>query len=72
MLYPGAYLMPYLFAPFTEPTLSEAAVVGRHMTYTVADVGSKVIYGIYLTLVAQEISKAEGYDWEQMSESTPA
>jgi bacteriorhodopsin len=72
MLYPGAYLMPYLFAPFTEPTLSEAAVVGRHMTYTVADVGSKVIYGIYLTLVAQEISKAEGYDWEQMTESSVA
>lgn len=72
MLYPGAYLMPYLFAPFTEPTLSEAAVVGRHMTYTVADVGSKVIYGIYLTLVAQEISKAEGYDWQQMGEGATA
>lgn len=72
MLYPGAYLMPYLFGGFTEPALSEVAVVGRHMTYTVADVGSKVIYGIYLTLVAQEISKAEGYDWQQMEEGATA
>lgn len=62
-LYPGAYLMPYLFGG-TEPALVEAAVVGRHMTYTVADIGSKVIYGILLTLTAQEFSKAEGYDWE--------
>ena len=65
-LYPGAYLMPYLFGGFTEPALSEAAVVGRHMTYTVADIGSKVIYGIFLTLTAQEMSKAEGYDWTEM------
>lgn len=64
MLYPGAYLMPYLFSFSFEPALSEAAVVARHMTYTVADVASKVIYGIFLTLAAQEMSKAEGYDWE--------
>lgn len=64
-LYPGAYLMPYLFGGF-EPALSEAAVVGRHMTYTVADIGSKVIYGILLTMTAQEMSKAEGYDWENV------
>lgn len=62
-LYPGAYLMPYLFGGL-EPALVEAAVVGRHMTYTVADIGSKVIYGILLTMTAQEFSKAEGYNWE--------
>ena len=62
-LYPGAYLMPYLFGGL-EPALVEAAVVGRHITYTVADIGSKVIYGILLTLTAQEMSKAEGFDWE--------
>lgn len=66
MLYPGAYLMPYLFSLGLEPALSEAAVVGRHMTYTVADVSSKVIYGILLTLTAQEMSKAEGYDYEKL------
>lgn len=62
-LYPGAYLMPYLFGGL-EPALSEAAVVGRHMTFTIADIGSKVIYGVLLTLTAQEFSKAEGYEWE--------
>ncbi len=68
MLYPGAYLMPYLFGGL-EPALSEAAVVGRHITYTVADVSSKVIYGILLTLTAQEMSKAEGYDYEKMEKA---
>lgn len=56
MLYPGAYLMPYL------GLFNEAGVVGRHMTYTVADVSSKVIYGIFLALTAVELSKSEGYD----------
>jgi len=66
MLYPGAYLMPYLFSLGLEPALSETAVVARHITYTIADVSSKVIYGIFLTLAAQEMSKAEGYDYEKM------
>lgn len=66
MLYPGAYLMPYLFSFGLEPALSETAVVARHLTYTVADVASKVIYGILLTLAAQEMSKAEGYDYEKL------
>ncbi len=66
MLYPGAYLMPYLFSLSAEPAMSEMAVVARHITYTVADVASKVIYGIFLTLAAQEMSKAEGYDYEKM------
>lgn len=66
MLYPGAYLMPYLFSLGLEPALSETAVVARHITYTIADVSSKVIYGILLTLAAQEMSKAEGYDYEKM------
>lgn len=66
MLYPGAYLMPYLFSLGLEPALSETAVVARHITYTIADVSSKVIYGILLTLTAQEMSKAEGYDYEKL------
>jgi bacteriorhodopsin len=65
-LYPGAYLMPYLFSFGLEPALTESAVVARHITYTIADVSSKVIYGILLTLTAQEMSKAEGYDYEHM------
>lgn len=66
MLYPGAYLMPYLFSLGLEPALSESAVVARHITYTVADVCSKVIYGVLLTLTAQEMSKADGYDYQKL------
>lgn len=66
MLYPGAYLMPYLFSFSLEPALSETAVVARHITYTVADVASKVIYGIFLTLTAQELSNAEGFDYDKL------
>lgn len=69
MLYPGAYLMPYLIPPGLEPSLTglagEAAVVGRQITYTIADVSSKVIYGIFLTIVAQIMSNAEGYDYNR-------
>lgn len=61
MLYPGAYLMPYL------GLFNEAGVVGRHITYTVADVSSKVIYGIYLCLVAQVLSKAQGYNSDELT-----
>jgi len=57
MLYPGAYLMP-LAVDFIG---GEAAVVGRQITYTIADVSSKVIYGIMLTQVAQVLSARDGY-----------
>lgn len=63
MLYPGAYLMPHLLGAFNvDGFYNEMGVVARQMTYTAADVASKVIYGVFLTLVAQEISKAEGYE----------
>ena len=61
MLYPGGYLMPLLMN-------SEAGVVGRQITYTVADIGSKVIYGVLLTQVAQIRSRAEGYDFETLTD----
>ena len=54
MLYPGAYLMPLLLN-------SELGVVGRQITFTVADIASKVIYGVLLARVAQLRSEAEGY-----------
>lgn len=60
MLYPGAYLMPHL-AGIEGAFFNETGVVARQITYTIADVSSKVIYGILLTIVAQHISKAEGY-----------
>ncbi len=60
MLYPGAYLMPHL-AGIEGFFFSEVGVVARQITYTIADVSSKVIYGILLTNVAQIMSKEEGY-----------
>jgi hypothetical protein len=59
MLYPGGYLMPVLMN-------SEAGVVGRQITYTVADISSKVVYGILLTQIAQILSRAEGYSYEEI------
>lgn len=60
MLYPGAYLMPVL-GGIEGAFFNEVGVVARHITYTIADVGSKVIYGVLLTMAAMEMSKAEGY-----------
>ena len=64
MLYPGAYLMPLLLN-------SEAGVVGRQITYTIADISSKVIYGVLLTQVALSRSRHEGYRFEQLTEFSP-
>lgn len=63
MLYPGAYLMPHLLGIGAEGGLfNEAGVVARQITYTIADVSSKVIYGVLLTVVARSRSLEEGYD----------
>jgi len=60
MLYPGAYLMPHLLG-IEGGFFNESGVVGRQITYTIADVLSKVIYGILLTNVAKILSENEGY-----------
>lgn len=57
MLYPGAYLMPLFLN-------NEAGVVGRQITYTIADITSKVIYGVMLSYAAMIRSRAEGYQEE--------
>lgn len=58
-LYPGAYLMPL----WDEGAIS---VVGRQITFTIADVTSKVIYGILLAYVAQIRSNHDGYVYEEI------
>ena len=63
MLYPGAYLMPHLLG-IEGGLFNESGVVGRQITYTVADICSKVIYGVLLTNVAVILSKHEGYKTE--------
>jgi len=65
MLYPGAYLMPHLLG-VEGGFFNESGVVGRQITYTIADVSSKVIYGVLLTVAAQAMSKAEGYEYESI------
>ena len=73
MLYPGAYLMPTFTAGMPEgsgtallPLMEgDTAVVARSITYTVADITSKVIYGVLLTLAAQARSEDEdGYVYD--------
>lgn len=57
-LYPGAYLMPYLGGLGEDGLLfNESGVVGRQMTYTIADVTSKLIYGVLLGNLALVLSK---------------
>jgi bacteriorhodopsin len=66
LLYPVAYLMPYI-TPF-----GESGVVARHLVYSVADVASKVIYGIYLAMTAKVLSEAEGYRSEEFDDDSAA
>ncbi len=54
MLYPGAYLMPVIW-------FGEGGSVARLITFTVADVTSKVVYGVLLGYIALRRSKAEGF-----------
>jgi len=67
-LYPGAYLMPYLLG-VDGLLYSESGVVGRQMTYTIADISSKVIYGVMLGNLAMILSKAEGYNFNEQTTS---
>lgn len=54
-LYPGAYLMPYLTG-IDGFFYSEDGVMARQLVYTVADVASKVVYGVLLGNLALELS----------------
>lgn len=58
MLYPIAYLMPVIMN-------TADGVVIRQILFTIADVTSKVIYGVILWQLAVMLSKAEGYDYNK-------
>lgn len=62
MLYPGAFLMPHLLG-IEGGFFNETGIVARQITYTIADISSKVIYGVLLTNVAQILSKRDGYTY---------
>jgi bacteriorhodopsin len=52
--YPIAYILPAIQA-------TAGSVVARQLLFTVADIVAKVIYGVMITKVAIDLSKAEGY-----------
>jgi bacteriorhodopsin len=52
--YPIAYIIPAIL-----PTAD--GVVLRQLLFTTADIVAKVIYGVMITKVAVDLSKAEGY-----------
>ena len=54
-LYPIAYLVPWIMP-------SADGVVWRQAFFTLADVSSKVVYGIMITYVALVRSAAEGFE----------
>lgn len=58
-LYPLAYGVPWLWQMI--PAWGAWAAVTRQFLFTMADVFSKVIYGVLLTSVAQTLSAYEGY-----------
>ncbi|MFP4329423.1 MAG: bacteriorhodopsin [Spirochaetaceae bacterium] len=58
-LYPGAYLMPILLTWGAADY--EFAIVAQQMTYTIADVTSKVIYGVMLNVSSTILSEEQGY-----------
>jgi bacteriorhodopsin len=58
-LYPLAYLVPLGFQLF--PEWGAWAAVTRQFLYTMADIFSKVVYGVLLTSVAQTLSAEEGF-----------
>ena len=70
-LYPGAYLMPHLLG-VEGAFYNETGVVARQMTYTIADVTSKVVYGVLLGNLAQTLSRAEGYAYHRPTERQAA
>lgn len=58
-LYPLAYLVPLGFQLF--PEWGAWSAVTRQFLYTMADIFSKVIYGVLVTNIAQTLSAEEGF-----------
>jgi bacteriorhodopsin len=63
-LYPGAYLLPILM----EWGIADYdfTIVAQQITFTIADVTSKVIYGAMLTVVATRLSQEQGFQEDQV------
>ncbi|MDJ0624355.1 MAG: bacteriorhodopsin [Desulfocapsaceae bacterium] len=60
-LYPIAYLAPI----FMEAGVSyEITIVSQQVIYTIADIASKVVYGVMLTATSTMLSETEGFKVE--------
>jgi bacteriorhodopsin len=57
-IYPVAYVMP----AFIEQLGYGAAIASQQVLYTVADISSKVVYGVLLNIASTILSKEQGYE----------
>jgi bacteriorhodopsin len=57
-LYPIAYAAPVLMRAGVS---YEVTIVSQQVIYTVADIASKVIYGVMLSVTATMLSEKQGY-----------
>ncbi|MFP4431029.1 MAG: bacteriorhodopsin [Spirochaetaceae bacterium] len=58
-LYPGAYLMPLLMTIGVADY--EFTIVAQQLTYTIADITSKVFYGVILNTASTILSEEQGF-----------
>jgi hypothetical protein len=52
-------------AQHSSPTDIGFSIVGQQLTYTVADVLSKVVYGVMLNVASTMLSREQGFDEAQ-------
>jgi bacteriorhodopsin len=69
-LYPGAYLMPALMSWGIADY--EFTIVAQQMTYTIADISSKIIYGAMLNAVSTRLSEEQGFKEDQVVSASAA
>ena len=69
-LYPGAYLMPILM----EWGIAgyEFTIVAQQISFTVADIAAKIVYGAMLNAVSTQLSQEQGFKEDQVISSSAA
>lgn len=63
-LYPAAYLFPILLTWGAADY--EFVIVAQQLTFTVADITSKIIYGVMLNVVSTQLSTEQGFKEDQV------
>jgi len=67
-LYPGAYLFPILLSWGVADY--EFVIVAQQLTYTAADISSKIIYGVMLNVVSSTLSAEQGFKEDQVLQAS--